>query len=402
LTADQVSDPKRSRALAAADARLDSEAMSDDQLAEAKRYGRRELWCHLIDKAIDIAYLSLVAFLFARPLDAWLADPVPDRTLRLAVFFLIVIGGHVLVSFPLSLYSGFLLEHQFELSNLTFRRWLWRYTKSNLLVVCFGLLLVVGVYWLIWLTESWWWLVAAGAFFVVSIVLGQIVPTVILPLFYKSEKISAPELSERLGRLAEGTGLTIEGVYRMDMSEETVKANAMLAGVGRSRRVLLGDSILGRFTPEEIEVVFAHEIGHHVHRHIYQMLLLGAVLSAAVFWVCDWVIRAAVSEPGVAFDYDSTPIWSLAFLMLTVTLVSNLLEPLQNLVSRHFERQCDRYALERTGDHESYRTAFRKLSKLNKDDPDPHPVEVFLFHSHPPISDRLAMADGAPSEERIR
>ncbi len=130
--------------------------------------------------------------------------------------------------------------------------------------MAFSLVLVLGLYWLIWLTGRWWWLAAAGAFFVVSIVLGQLAPVLILPLFYQIEKLDAPELTDRIARLAAGTGLSIEGVYRMDLSEETVKANAMLAGLGRTRRVLLGDTLLNGFSPDEIEVIFAHEIGHHV------------------------------------------------------------------------------------------------------------------------------------------
>ena len=141
--------------------------------------------------------------------------------------------------------------------------------------------------WLIWTTHGWWWLAAAAAFFAVSIVFGQLLPVLILPLFYKIEKLDAPELAERIGRLAAGTGLSIEGVYRMALSDETVKANAMLAGLGRTRRVLLGDTLLEGFTPDEIEVIFAHEIGHHVFRHIRKMILAGLVQSAVGFWICD-------------------------------------------------------------------------------------------------------------------
>ena len=145
--------------------------------------------------------------------------------------------------------------------------------------MAFSLALVLGLYWLIWTTGGWWWLAAAAAFFVVSIVLGQLAPVLILPLFYRIEKLDAPELTDRIARLAEGTGLSIEGVYRMDLSDETVKANAMLAGLGRTRRVLLGDTLLNGFSPDEIEVIFAHEIGHHVFRHIRKMIRGRAVLQ---------------------------------------------------------------------------------------------------------------------------
>jgi STE24 endopeptidase len=371
--------------------------MTGGELAEAKRYGRLELACTLADKALDAAYLAVAAFLLARPIDAWLqAYPLlgGNMSLRLAALLLVVMGLHVAVSFPLSCYSGHVLEHRFRLSTQTFGAWLWRYLKRNLLAVGLSLLLALGLYWLIWTVGAWWWLAAAAAFFLVSILLGQLAPVLILPLFYRIEKLDAPELIDRLARLAKGAGLSIEGVYRMDLSTETVKANAMLAGLGRTRRVLLGDTLLGSLLPEEIEVVFAHEIGHHVFHHIRKMILAGLFYSAAGFWVCDRLLATAWAVHGSGpVPYASLPVWTLPLVLLILTLFGLLLEPLQNAVSRRFERQADRYALERTALKEAYLSAFRKLAKLNKDDPNPHWLEVLLFHSHPPVGERLAMAE---------
>jgi STE24 endopeptidase len=383
--------------------------MTPEQLAEARRYGRIELICDLADKAVDLAYLAVATIFLARPLDDWLAGFIPRAGLRLAAMFAIVTGLHVLLSFPLSLYSGFVLEHRFGLSRQTLGRWLWRYAKRNLLVLAFGLAMFEGLYAIIWWTGPNWWWIAAVAFFAVSVVLGQLVPVLILPLFYKIERIDAganteaaadqeqamkaAEVARRMKRLAEGTGLSIEGVYRMDLSSETAKANAMLAGLGRTRRVIMGDTLLDGFTADEIEVVFAHEVGHHVHRHIYKLIALGGMLSAVGFWTCDFVLRAWAGIGPDGLMYDQLPVASLPLLMLWLTGFSLLLEPLQNSISRHFERQCDRYALARTGLRAAYLSAFRKLARLNKDDPSPNPVAVFLFHSHPPISERLAMAE---------
>ena len=368
--------------------------MSDSERAEAKRYGRLELGCAVADKVLDVAYLAVAAFLLARPIDRWLQEISPllarNWTLRLAGLFLAVMAIHIAVSFPLSLYSGHLLEHQFKMSTQTFGRWFWRYLKRNLLAVAFSLALVLGLYWLIWLTGGWWWLTAAAAFFAVSIVLGQLAPVLILPLFYRIEKLDVPELSDRLARLSAGTGLSIEGVYRMDLSEETVKANAMLAGLGRTRRVLLGDTLLNGFSPDEIEVIFAHEIGHHVHRHIRKLIVAGLIYSTAGFWVCDRLL-AAWAVPGG--DYAHMPVYTMPFVLFILTVFAMLMEPLQNAVSRRFERQSDRYALDRTGLKDAYISAFRKLAKLNKDDPTPHWLDVLLFHSHPPVAERLAMAE---------
>ena len=373
--------------------------MTPDELIEAKRYGRIGLVCTLADKAIDIVYLGTMALLLAPAIDAWLTkSTLLDNcwSLRLVALFLIVIGLHACVSFPLSYYSGHLLEHRFGLSNLTFAGWLWRYAKRLALAVGFGMLMFLGLFWIIRLTGSYWWLAGAGAFFLVSVLLGQIMPVVILPLFYKIERLDRTDLSERLERLAEGTGLSIEGIYRILLSQETSKANAMLAGLGRTRRVLLGDTLLDRFTPEEIEIVFAHEIGHHVHRHIRKMILTGIVYSAAGFWICDRLLAAWITRVDGSFDYAalSEYVYALPLVMFVLVVFGTLVEPLGNTISRRYERQSDRYALKRTGLSQAYTSAFRKLSRLNKDDPDPHWLEVVLFHGHPPISERLRLAEG--------
>jgi STE24 endopeptidase len=378
----------------------ESAGLSGAELAEAQRYGRLELICTLADKGLDLAYLAVAALLLARPLDAWLQTaPWLQRnwSLRLSVLLILITAAHVCVSFPLSLYAGYVLEHRFGLSTQSFGRWLWRYAKRMILSLAFGLLLILGLYWLIWTTGPAWWLVAAGAFFVVSVLLGQLAPVLILPLFYRIDKLDAPELSECIAALAEGTGLSIEGVYRIRLSDETVKANAMLAGLGRTRRVLLGDTLLDGFTPEEIEVIFAHEIGHHVFRHIRKMIIAGLLSSAAGFWICDRLLAGWLGHWQSAVDYAAMPVYTLPMIMLILTALAMLFEPLHNFVSRHFERQADRYALTHTGRKDAYRSAFRKLARLNKDDPQPPWLDVVLFHSHPPIAERLAMAEEAAS-----
>lgn len=379
------------------DSTTESDRMSEAQLAEAKQYGRQELKCDLLDKVLDLAYLATVAILVAVPLDQWLQrfSWLEPMWARLAAMFLLLTLGHIAVSFPLSFYSGHVLEHRYGLSRQTFGRWLWQYTKRHVLGLSLGVLMIEGLYAIIWMAGDFWWLYAAAAFFLVSVVLGQLAPVLILPLFYKIQRMEDEPLSRRFQALTEGTGLSIEGVYRMELSRETAKANAMLAGLGRTRRVLLGDTLLDQFSKEEIEVIFAHEVGHHVHRHLPKLIITGIAYSLCGFYLCDRLLAAWVQHVDGSFDHATLPVYTLPMLMLAITVFSLLLEPLQNSVSRYFERQSDWYALQRTGHVDAYRSAFRKLARLNKADPDPHPLEVFLFHSHPTISQRLAMADRA-------
>jgi STE24 endopeptidase len=229
----------------------------------------------------------------------------------------------------------------------------------------------------------------------VSLILGQWLPVIILPLFYRVTPLEDPALLERLERLARGTGLRLQGVFRLHLSAQTRKANAALAGLGRTRRVLLGDTLLEQFTPDEIEVVFAHELGHHVYRHLPKMAIASVVSVAASFWLADQLLKGLV--PMLGYAVREEPVYqdpgALPLLLLVLAVFALVITPLQNAVSRHFERQCDRYALTKTGLVQAYRSAFIKLARVNKADMDPHPLLVCLFEDHPPIRQRLAMAE---------
>lgn len=370
-------------------------SLSPDQLAESKRYGRRGLACTLVDMVIDVTYLSLMAFWGARIIDVWLLStgPVMQSTwIRLSGIYLIVMGLHYVVSFPLSIYSGYLLEHQFGLSRQSVWHWLRRHLLKSVLVTGLGWLLMLGLFALIWWVGRWWWLVAAAATFLVTILLGQLVPVIILPLFYKIKPLEDQELTDRFVRLTHDTSLRVRGVYRMELSVETSKANAMLTGLGNTRRVLLGDTLLVDFTPEEIEVVLAHEIGHHVHRHIAKLIGIGLFSSAVSFFLCDRILVAWLTSQQGSFDYANVPPYALPLIMLATTVISLVASPLRNGISRWFEDQADRYALEVTGNSAAFLSAFSKLAQQNKADPDPPKLEVWLLHDHPPIGARLARA----------
>ena len=375
-----------------------SAEMTPTQLAEAKELGRRELRVSLLGRGVDLVYFVIAAAWIAAPdspFAEWLAGISTSQTIQLVLLTLMLLVGDFLVSLPLSFYGGHLLQHEYQLSAQSFGQWLWRKIKGLVLELCLGLVLVLALYWIIWTAHSWWWLLAAAGFFLLSIVLGQLAPVLILPIFYKVDRMDGTdpqgkELTRRFSELTSGTGLSVEGIFKMQLSAETSKANAMLTGLGRTRRVILGDTLLGQFSLDEISVIFAHEVGHHVHRHIRKMILFGGVYSLLAFFLCDAALRAWL--PGESVNYAELPVCLLPLLLLTIHLFSTLLEPLQNGLSRHFERQADRFALESTNDRDAYLSAFSKLAVQNKDDPDPHRLEVVLFHSHPPIAERLAMA----------
>jgi STE24 endopeptidase len=375
----------------------DSATQLESPSAEVKRYQRQKLTAQLCSAILSLAFLALMALWAGPKLDDWLRPWLGEnRWIRLIGLAFVYAAGLEVLTLPLDFWSGFILEHRHQLSNQTLVHWFWRQIKGYLVGGPIGLVLLLGFYSLLWYGGDWWWLWAAAGWLAVTLVLGQLMPVLILPLFYKVTPLGDLALLDRLKRVATGTSLNIEGVYRLHLSAETRKANAALAGLGRTRRVLLGDTLLDQFSPEEIEVVFAHEVGHHVHHHLPKIVLLSVVLAGAGFWLADFVLR----HTALALHYlpsDSMPAYqdpsALPLLMLVLSIFGLVLMPLQNALSRHFERQCDRYALERTGLADAYRSAFTKLARINKSDADPHPVVVWLFEDHPPIRYRLALAD---------
>ncbi len=381
---------------------VEDAAPLDQASPEVKRYQRQKLSTSIAALLLSLAFLIFMALLggprLDRALRAWTGD---GHWLRLVVLGFAYAAALEILTLPLDFWSGFVLEHRYHLSNQTFSRWVWRRIKGYLVGGPIGLALLLGLYALLWYSGPWWWLWAAAGWLAVTLVLGQLLPVAILPLFYKVTRLDDSALLERLRRLAEGTGLAVEGVYRLHLSADTRKANAALAGLGRTRRVLLGDTLLDGFTPEEIEVVFAHEVGHHVHRHLPKMIVCNVALAAAGFWLADVVLRGAAPALGhPAYDDPA----ALPLLLLVLTAFGLLLAPAQNGLSRFFERQCDRYALRRTARPDAYRSAFTKLARMNKADPDPHPVVVWLFDDHPPIRQRLALADAVapPTRDEAR
>jgi STE24 endopeptidase len=369
----------------------DAAATLEPTAPEVKRYERQKLTASIVNTVLSLAALAVGALLLGPHIDSLVRRLTgDDRWLRLIAIGFIYASALELLTLPLSFWSSYVLEHRYGLSNQTFLRWAWRRIKGYLIGGPIGLVLLLGLYALLWYGGDWWWVWATAGWLLLTLVMGQLLPVLILPLFYKVTPLDDAPLLERLRRLTEGTGLRVQGVYRLGLSADTKKANAALAGLGRTRRVLLGDTLLGEFTPEEIEVVFAHEVGHHVHRHLPKMIIAGVLLAAVGFWLVDRVLHEAAPALGYAGFDDPA---ALPLVLLVLTVLGLILAPAQNAVSRFFERQCDRYALQKTGLVQAYRSAFLKLARLNKADPDPHPLVVWLFDDHPPIRERLAMAE---------
>lgn len=237
-----------------------------------------------------------------------------------------------------------------------------------------------------------WWILAWLLFMVLFIVLAQLAPVVLFPIFYKFEPLENEDLRRRLVLLSQRAGTRVRGIYRWRLSEKSKKANAALTGLGPTRRIILADTLLDNYTPDEIEAVLAHELGHHVHRHILKSILVQAVITFVGFWAANAILHYAVDRQLFEFvqisDFADLPL--LALVSVTLSL---LLMPVLNAYSRFNERQADRYAFESIASVEPFISSMNKLAEQNLAERAPSKWVEWFFHSHPSISRRLAAAE---------
>jgi len=363
---------------------------------DAKAYHRRKNAVRLAGIVFGLAYALVWCWIAPAWMDR-LAPVVQNRWLALLCVAGVMFLAQEFLLLPVSFYSGYILEHRYDLSNETVRGWGVREVKELAVGVVLGAILLAGLYGLVWYSGGLWWLWLWFGWILLSVGLTQLFPVLILPIFYKATPIEDESLVNRLHQLAEGTGLKLSGVFRLSLSEETKKPNAMLAGLGPTRRVLLSDTLLDAFEPAEIETVFVHELGHHVRGHIHKGIVLSAVAATVVIGGIVWRLGP---YGGSEVAQWPTAVAVLPQVFLVVLAVGFISRPVVNAILRGFETQCDRDALTATGP-EAYRSAFRKLGDMSLADPDPSkPIEVF-FYDHPPISKRLALAGEAEADPSI-
>jgi STE24 endopeptidase len=305
-----------------------------------------------------------------------------------------------LVQLPFAYYQGVTLERRYGLSTQTTARWWLDRAKGLALGQLFAVTAALSLWGLLRSMPDLWWLTGAALFSVVMLGLAQVAPILLMPLFYRFRPVQREALVERLVALAARADARVIGVYEWMLSDRTRKANAALAGIGRTRRILLSDTLLAEHSDDEIEVILAHELAHHVHHDIWKGLALEAALMTLGFYVADRVLSAAVAAQGLESKWD---IAALPLLVLSAGAVSLVLLPMVLALSRAHERRADRYALEMTGNVTAFVGAMKRLSLRNLGEERPSRMTELLFHSHPSTSARIAAAERwARRDGRVR
>jgi STE24 endopeptidase len=359
---------------------------------EVRRYNRIRRWLGIGDFVLALALLLV---LLLTGWTGWVRDLAYQGAYQsyglavfLYVFFLILIAKVLGLGMD---YYGFRLEHRYKLSNQKLPSWVWDEAKSFLLGVVLGGVLVELLYFIIRQSPQHWWVLAWLGFLAVTVLLAQLAPVLLFPIFYKFEPLQDEELKTRLVRMGERAGTRVRGVYKWQLSEKSKKANAALTGLGNTRRIILADTLLDNYSADEIEAVLAHELGHHVRKHILKGIAVQAAVTFVGFWAANWVLHYVLERWHVfetLSDFANLPL-----VVLTFVVLSFLLMPAMNAFSRYNEREADRYAFENISTVDPFISSMNKLAAQNMAERTPSRWVEWWFHSHPAIARRVEAAE---------
>jgi STE24 endopeptidase len=305
------------------------------------------------------------------------------------VYFLILIVVYELITSPLSYYQGFVLPHRYGLSKQNFKGWLGDLAKGGGIGFIFGSAGVAVAYWLLGNFPDFWWLIAWGLILLVTLLMAVVVPIWLVPLFYKVRPLAEGELKTSLQALAEKAKAKVNGIYTLEFSAKTTAGNAALMGLGKTRRIVISDTLIQNYSLAEIEVVTAHEIGHHMNRDIFRQFIVQSSIFLVLLKLTDVVLGASL--PALKFSGLQDPA-ALPWLVLLFGVFSTLISPLMNAYTRHIESQADIYALDLTRDTQAFKDAMTRLANQNLAVAYPSRWEELLFHDHPSYRQRMQEA----------
>lgn len=310
--------------------------------------------------------------------------------LSLSVYVTILWMFFYLIDLPLNFFSTFILEHRFKLSNQSLGDWVKKELKIGIINYAIGMPFIIAIYFFIRNFSYHWWISSALLWIFITVFLGKFAPILILPLFYKVRAVSDSQLNNRLINLAKKSNIEAKGVFEINFSKDTKKANAALVGIGKTRRIILCDTLLKDFKIDEVETVLAHELGHYKGGHIKKLLFLSSILILLNLYLANLFFIKIHDYFSIRSLEDIT---SLPVLLFEISTFGILAKLFLNFYSRRLETFADNFALALTNNPVTFKDTMKKLAVQNLQDPSPNRFIEFLLYDHPPISKRLALAE---------
>jgi STE24 endopeptidase len=372
---------------------MQTELEKKERLEKAIKYKRAKNIHYFVDQGYTIFFLVLFLFL---GISAFLRSQIEKITKKrfwvVAFYTLVFLILTFIVGFP-SNYYGFSLEHKYELSNQTFFQWLGEGLKSLLVLAIIGLISVEGIYLALKKAPRTWWIYVSVVFILFTVVMVNLAPVLIMPLFNKYTPLPEGELRNKLVNLSHKANVKVGDIFTMDMSKQTKTVDAMFTGLGNTKRIVLGDNLINEFTPDEIEVVIAHEMGHNLLHHIWWSILFSSILAGIGFFIIHLTGPKIITRFRNRLKIENmADVAGLPLLFLIFIVYGIITMPIGPAFSRVMERQADKFALVTTHNKEAFISAMNKLGYINLSDPNPSPIIEFLLYDHPPISKRIKFA----------
>jgi STE24 endopeptidase len=365
------------------------------QRDRAIRYSRTKEWLVLVG-AVWSALVNLAALMSGASarLRHQAERRAPGRLGPVMPYALVGTIASFLASLPLSYYGSYVIEHRYDLSDQKRRGWMLDQLKGLGVGLVLGLPLLQGIYWIIRRFPRWWWAILSGLTIPFTAILVNLAPVLILPLFNKYEPLRDQSLVDRIKKLAAGQGVNVSAVLQMDMSKQTKKPNAFFTGLGNTKRIVLADTLLENFTPDEIEVILAHELAHQVHRDLWKgmaMAALGTVITSfGVYRLAPLLIDRFGRKWGLDQKQGVEDVAAMPLLtLLTGALSLGMAPAFNSWVRRFVEHAADRYSLELTHRPDDFISAMEKLGRLSLADPAPPAIVKHFLYDHPPIQERI-------------
>jgi STE24 endopeptidase len=363
---------------------------TDDKQKIAKKYSRIHQILEICETVLF--YIILLILIFSGlsiHIQNYSYSILSNPYLALLIFTGIIGIAEGIINFPLNFYSDYILEHKYNLSNQTIFIYFKEKMKGLAVGLVLGIPLLLAFYYILRNFGNNWWLVLGIFIFFFSVIIGRIAPVLIMPLFYKFKPIENESLKRRISDLCEKANVKIKGIFVFDMSKNTKKANAAFTGLGKSKRIILGDTLIEKFSEEEIEVVFAHEIGHYKKKHIYKLMTFSTIMTFAGLYITSVLYSNSLAY----FKFNSIyEIAALPLMALLLSLYGLITTPISNFLSRKYEWQADTFALDTSLNREAFISSMEKLAEHNLADKTPNKIIEFLFHSHPSLSKRIEFA----------
>jgi STE24 endopeptidase len=359
----------------------------------AKQLARINHRLMVVDLAISAIYfVAWLAFSWSDVLKSWLLGFTTNDWLLVFLYVLVIGVILFLINLPLSFYQGYTLPHRFDLSTQSVGGWITDQLKGILLGGILGMIVLEIIYAILRAYPNLWWLWVAAFLLVFNVILANLAPTLLMPLFNKFVPLGDEhaDLAERLLQLARRSGTYVRGVFKFDMSRRTRQANAGLTGLGNTRRIIIGDTLLDEFTPDEIETIMAHELGHQVNKDIPLGIIFSSLTTLLGLFLASLGLNWGVSVLGFTNIAD---VAAFPVLLIVLGLYGLVTMPLENGFSRWRERRADEYALSLTHNGVAYASALRRLANQNLSDAEPEPWVEWLLYSHPALGKRIAMAE---------